>query len=280
VTDTARWRVDGRAATELPADDRGLAYGDGLFETMRVVAGRAPLWTWHMERLEEGCRRLGLPQPSPGMLLDEVAAATDGLDDAVLRITWTAGSGPRGYPRQATVPGRLIVVAAALHHANTFMATHGVALFECATRWSLQPKLAGIKHLNRLEQVLARAEWDDPSFSDGLMLDIDDRVISTTSASIGLVVDGVPMFPALHRCGVAGVGRRLAMASLPDAVETDIDRATLASASEVFLTSAVRGMLPVRAIGDRHYAAGPVVRALQAAWTTAGMPSLRPAEQP
>jgi len=72
----------------------------------------------------------------------------------------------------------------------------------------------------------------------------------------------------------------LAMASLPDAVETDIDRATLASASEVFLTSAVRGMLPVRAIGDRHYAAGPVVRALQAAWTTAGMPSLRPAEQP
>ncbi|WP_250627030.1 aminodeoxychorismate lyase [Pinirhizobacter soli] len=280
MNDPARWRVDGRAATELPVGDRGLAYGDGLFETMRVVAGRAPLWTWHMERLEEGCRRLQLPQPASAMLADEVSAAADGLDDAVVRITWTAGSGPRGYARQATVSGRLIVVASPVHHADPFMATHGVALFECSTRWSLQPRLAGIKHLNRLEQVLARAEWEDPSFIDGLMLDMDDRVISTTAASIGLVVDGVPMFPALHRCGVAGVGRRLAMASLPDAVEADIDRAMLASASEVFLASSVRGMLPVRAIGDRHYATGPVVRALQAAWTTAGMPPLRPAEQP
>ena len=280
MNNRARWRVDGRAVTELPADDRGLAYGDGLFETMRVVAGRAPLWTWHMERLEEGCRRLLLPHPAPAMLADEVSAAADGLDDAVVRITWTAGSGPRGYARQATVPARLIVVASPVHHADPFMAIHGVALFECATRWSLQPRLAGIKHLNRLEQVLARAEWEDPSFIDGLMLDIDDRVISTTSASIGLVVDGVPMFPALHRCGVAGVGRRLAMANLPEAVERDIDRAMLMSASEVFLASSVRGMLPVRAVGDRHYAAGPVARALQAAWATAGMPPLRPAEQP
>lgn len=280
MNDPTRWRVDGRAATELPVDDRGLAYGDGLFETLRVVAGRAPLWTWHMERLEEGCRRLQLPQPALAMLADEVAAAADGLDDAVVRITWTAGSGPRGYARQAMVPGRLFVVASSLHHVDPFMAIHGVALFECSTRWSLQPKLAGIKHLNRLEQVLARAEWEDPSFIDGLMLDMDDRVISTTAASIGLVVEGVAMFPALHRCGVAGVGRRLAMASLPDVIEADIDRGMLASASEVFLASSVRGMLPVRAIGDRHYAAGPVARALQAAWATAGMPPMRPAEQP
>ena len=280
MNDPGRWRVDGRAATGLPADDRGLAYGDGLFETIRVVAGRAPLWTWHMERLEEGCRRLGLPQPAPDVLADEVSAAADGLDDAVVRIIWTAGSGPRGYVRQATVPGRMIVAASPMPHADPFIATHGVALFECSTRWSLQPKLAGIKHLNRLEQVLARAEWDDPSFTDGLMLDMDGRVISTTAASIGLVVDGVPMFPALHRCGVAGVGRRLAMASLPGVVETDIDRAMLVSASEVFLASSVRGMLPVRAIGDRHYAAGPVAKALQAAWNAACMPPLRHPEQP
>jgi 4-amino-4-deoxychorismate lyase len=264
----------------LPADDRGLAYGDGLFETLRVVAGRAPLWTWHMERLEEGCRRLRLACPVSGFLADEVSAAVDGLDDAVVRITWTAGSGPRGYARLAASQGRVIVAASPMRQVDAFVATHGVALFECATRWSLQPKLAGIKHLNRLEQVLARAEWDDPSFADGLMLDTDSRVISTTAASIGLVVDGVPMFPALNRCGVAGVGRRLALASLPDAVETDIGRAMLDSASEVFLASSVRGMLPVRAIGDRQYATGPVARGLQAAWTNAGMPPLCHPEQP
>lgn len=268
---SVRMLVNGLAETSLSPLDRGLTYGDGLFETIRFVAGRAPLWSRHVQRLRESCRRLRLPDPDEAVLAREAATVTAGMADAVVRITITRGPGERGYALPAQpCPSRIVVsFAAPWMPAESFR--EGVRLHVCETRWSEQPLLAGMKHLNRLEQVLARTEWDSPAIADGLMLDQAGRAISTTMANLFAVLDGELVTPALHRCGVAGVGRAEVLAARM-AVVRDVALGELAQASEVFLSSGVRGILPVQALAGTVYVAGPVTRALQAHWRGLGFP--------
>jgi 4-amino-4-deoxychorismate lyase len=268
---SARVLVDGVIDAPVSVLDRGLLYGDGLFETMLFVGGLAPLWARHMARLTDGCARLALPLPDPALLATEAARVINVRGRTLLRITLTRGIGARGYAPPA--PGRVTRIVAALV-APTF-ATHwyaaGIRVRFCSTHLALQPRLAGIKHLNRLEQVLARAEWDDPAIAEGLMLDTEERVIAATAANLFAVIDGRLCTPRLDRCGVAGVARAEVMAQVPT-VAVDIDPAALQRASEIFLTSAVRGVLPVTAVAERALVIGPVTRALQAHWRALGLP--------
>jgi 4-amino-4-deoxychorismate lyase len=268
---TPRMFVNGRPCATLGAADRGLAYGDGLFETVRFVGVDAPLWQRHMARLAEGCARLALPPPDVEMLLAEARATRAGLDAAVVRITCTRGEGPRGYAPPAAPSPTRIVAAFPLPSSSAQDYRDGIRVRNCALRLAVQPRLAGIKHLNRLEQVLARAEWNDPAIHEGLLLDADGRVISATMANLFAVLDGVLVTPRLDRCGVAGVARAEILAT--QAVrEVDLTPERLAAASELFLSSSVRGILPVRAWDDRCYAIGPVTRALQRHWRALGFP--------
>lgn len=259
-------RVDGMEASLLAADDRGLAYGDGLFETLRVINGVVPLWSRHMRRLGEGCERLRIPMPDVDALLADVAAVTANLPDAVARITVTRGSGPRGYAASAVPVPRRVVTASAFLPPDETMIRDGIALFPCQTRLAMQPALAGIKHLNRLEQVLARAEWSDVAFADGLVMDTAGRVASAISANIFIVLNGQVMTPRVDQCGVAGIGRSLVLEWFADAREAELSPGMLAAASEVFISSAVRGMLAVCAIGTGRWYPGPVLRACQQHW--------------
>lgn len=259
-------RVDGVAATQLAADDRGLAYGDGLFETLRVINGVAPWWDRHMRRLREGCERLRIPMPASDMLLSDLEAVTVGVPDAVARITVTRGSGPRGYAAPMAPATRRVVRASPFSPPAEAALRDGVALFPCRTRLALQPALAGIKHLNRLEQVLARAEWSDTACADGLMLNTAGQLASAISANLFIVLDGRPLTPRVDECGVAGIGRGLVLEWFGDAREAVLSPDMLAAADEVFITSAVRGMLAVCAIGNRHWLPGPVLRACQQHW--------------
>ena len=269
---SARLLVDGVANASVAALDRGLLYGDGLFETVLFIDGRAPLWARHLARLADGCARLALPMPDPALLAAEAARVIDARARAVLRITLTRGVGARGYalpePAQAT---RIVAAFAAPAVAAHWYAA-GIRVRFCSMRLALQPRLAGIKHLNRLEQVLARAEWNDPAIAEGLMLDTEGRVIAATAANLFAVIDGRLCTPRLDRCGIAGVARAEVMAQVPTS-ELDLLPAALERASEVFLTSAVRGVLAVSAIADRAFAIGPVTRALQAHWRALGLAS-------
>ena len=264
-------RVDGLPAATLPVDDRGLAYGDGLFETMRVAGGRIALLDGHLQRLARGAQALRLPldlEQVQAELRDFLQAqAAAGRADFTTKLMITRGSAGRGYrPLAEAVPRRLLLA----YPPATWPAAHagdGIALYDCATRLGCNPALAGIKHLNRLEQVLARAEWDDAHFAEGLLRDGDDRVVEGTMSNLFLVRDGELVTPRLHRCGVAGVLRGFLVAralTLGIALsERDVSRADVDGADEVFVCNSNIGIWPVREFAGRRWLPGPLTRRLQ-----------------
>ncbi len=266
----ASW-VDGKPVAVLPVDDRGLAYGDGLFETVRVRAGRVALVDGHLQRLVRGAEMLRLPLDVEALLAETRAFLAEqvaaGRPDFTLKILLTRGSAGRGYqPLPEAVPRRLLLAFPSRVWPAEY-SRDGIALHECRTRLGLNPALAGIKHLNRLEQVLARAEWDDPRYAEGLLLDIDGRVIEGTMSNLFLVHDGVLVTPRLHRCGVAGVMRSFLLAralTLGIAVaERDVAREELDGADELFVCNSNVGIWPVRELGSRRYTPGELTRRLQ-----------------
>ena len=267
---TARMLVDGMAATQVSALDRGLAYGDGLFESIRLVGTVAPLWSRHMQRLTEGCARLRIPAPDPAQLWREALEVSHGMVESVLRITVTRGLGERGYALPASPQPTRVVAAFAPPPVAAEVHAQGVRMRVCSVRLAEQPLLAGIKHLNRLEQVLARAEWNDPAIAEGLLLDSHGRVISATMANLFALVDGELLTPSLDRCGVAGVGRAEVLAACPQARAGELTLDTLLGAGEVFLSSSVRGILPVRSLDGCSYAPGAMTRRLQQHWRDLG----------
>lgn len=264
--------VDGALADTVSVADRGLSYGDGLFETIRFAHGLAPLWLRHMERLQEGCRRLGMPAAGAEPCLREALAVAAGLEHAVVRITLTRGVGARGYaPPAFPVPTRIVAAFdAPAMHGETYR--QGIHVRWCRTRLGLQPLLAGMKHLNRLEQVMARAEWSDAGIHEGLLRDLDGHVVCATMANLFAVVDGVLVTPSVERCGVAGVARAEVLSVRSDAQVVALSPGQLQRASEVFLCSSVRGILPVQAVDDTVYVPGPVTRAMQQHWRGLGFP--------
>lgn len=272
MTGSFRVLVDGVEGGALSPLDRGLTYGDGLFETIRFVQGRAPLWGRHMRRLSESCGRLRLPVPDQALLAQEATELARGMPDAVVRIVITRGVGERGYvlPTAPRLSRIVAAFAVPVPHAGAYR--DGVRLRLCRLRLAEQPALAGMKHLNRLEQVLARAEWDDPAIADGVLLDASGRVVSSTMANLFAVIGDRLVTPSLDRCGVAGVGRAEVLAAR-DVEIRDLALDELFRASELFLSSSVRGILPVQALADTVYVPGPVTRALQSHWRGLGLPT-------
>lgn len=262
--------INGQPHHGISVLDRGLSYGDGLFETIRFEQGRAPLWARHMQRLAWGCVRLRLPAPDTALLWQEARQVTGAQALCVLRITMTRGLGQRGYALPVPASPTRIVAAFPMPAVCGNLYTHGMRLHRCRTTLADQPLLAGIKHLNRLEQVLARAEWSDPDIGEGLVCDSHGNVISTTAANLFAVIDGMPVTPAVDRCGVAGVARAAMLDAFPNCQVRDLSLDEAMRASELFLSSSVRGILPVQAVGDTVYAPGPVARAMQQHWRELG----------
>jgi 4-amino-4-deoxychorismate lyase len=193
--------INGEIKELFPATDRGLHYGDGLFETIAVINGRPTLWQAHMERLQCGCELLGIPLPDLQQLHEEASSLCSSEERVVLKLMITRGSGGRGYrPPQDVLSQRILF---RYPWPDSPDLSHGIQLRVCQTPLACNPALAGIKHLNRLEQVLARAEWDDPAIHEGLMCDLDGRVKEGTMSNLFWVEDSQLFTPDLSRCGVA-----------------------------------------------------------------------------
>ncbi len=262
--------VNGSGVDQVAVADRGLHYGDGLFETLAVLDGQPRLWQRHVTRLREGCARLGIAMPDPSILYDEARALCREHARAVLKIIVTRGAGGRGYRppirAQHSAPTRIVAVYPWPDYPAAY-AEEGIALRVCRTRLGCNPALAGMKHLNRLEQVLARAEWDDPAIAEGLMLDQRERVIAGTMSNLFLVREGRLLTPRLDECGVAGIMRGLILESAVQqgiAVEIgDLSLECLRLADEIFVSNSVAGLWPVRRLAQMTYAVGPLTSALR-----------------
>lgn len=259
--------VNGEVCERISIWDRGLQYGDGVFETIAVCHGRPLLWRRHVARLLGGCDRLGIrPAPERRQLQREVERLCIGVERSVLKIVVTRGESGRGYAvARQSEPNRIVMLSSWPNYPSANADT-GVEVRMCRTPISRNPRLAGIKHLNRLEQVLARSEWQS-EFAEGLMLDEDGQVIEGTVTNIFLLLHGTLLTPDLSQSGVNGVMRETVLdhagtLSLPYRVAS-VTREMLDRADEIFLTNSLIGIWPVRKIESTRYNIGETTRRLQ-----------------
>ena len=257
--------VNGEISRQVSTQDRGLQYGDGLFETLAVRRGVPRYWQAHVNRLGEGCKRLGLPMPPQAVLLREVQTVSAGRQNCVVKIILTRGVSGRGYLPGTPEHANRIVCSYLWPQDPGELVETGIRTRICNLRLALQPALAGMKHLNRLEQVMARAEWSDRSIHEGILLDSEDHVISAISSNIFLVSGGQLLTPRLDRCGVRGVMRAIILKGFKTRCEQRrIMLDMLPEADEVFVCNSVRGVFPITRIDHWEYTIGPVTREIQA----------------
>ena len=259
--------VNGEPGEVIPVSDRGLLYGDGVFETIAIRHGRPQHWQRHMNRLQAGCTRLGIQPFENSLLAAEADSMITGVDEGVLKLIVTRGSGGRGYRVAQTAASSRIMQ---LHPWPDYPAANaelGVKIRLCETRLGHNPGLAGIKHLNRLEQVLARQEWMDDGIREGLLMDADGNLVEGTMSNLFIVSDGVLITPDLSCCGVAGIIRTIILEQAEqqgiDTRITKVSQQALLQADEVFLSNSLIGIWPVIAMGESRYRKGSITLQLQ-----------------
>jgi 4-amino-4-deoxychorismate lyase len=242
--------INGLPGDLVNANDRGLLYGDGVFRTMLVCNGHIPHWQQHYNKLQHDCSAIALDCPPIKNLADELSQLTHSNPDGVAKIIITRGTGTRGYtPPVQYQATRILSISPSPSYPTSFSSS-GVKVHICNTRLGHQPRLAGVKHLNRLENVLAAAEWSDAHYSEGLLLNEAGHVIEATRSNLFLVKNDNLLTPDLSRCGVAGLQRdrviEWASQHGRECKIATLHMDNLLEADEVFLVNNVIGLWPVR----------------------------------
>ncbi len=246
----------------LPEDsqlkyDRGLHYGDGLFETIAVKSGSAELLDKHINRLKEGCVRLKLINIDFNNIREEIENRAENITKGVIKLIVTRGIGGRGYLAPDNMKTNYIILDYPWPNFNPDSWDKGIAVKKCDLVLSQQPLLAGIKHLNRLENVMARMELIDTEFKEGLLCDSEHNVIEATSSNVFIVVDNIIKTPILENSGVAGIMREhiiaLAQENKLQLDLQEISYESLCDADEIFLTNSIIGIWPVTKLNERIY---------------------------
>ena len=245
--------IDGVAGTTIPVDDRGLHYGDGLFETILVRNGQPRFLEAHLVRLTLGLARLGITFDAGDALRADIArAAALAPPAAIIKVIVTRGSAPRrGYAPVDGMTARRIVQLWPTVIAESLR--RGVVLGIAHSRAATSSALGGLKHLNRLENVMAAAEIAENEF-DVIMVDAADRVISGSSCNLFIVESGRLVTPRVNTAGIAGVMRGIVLREAPrlgiPCELRDLTLEDVIKADEVFVTNARAGVVPVIRVGE------------------------------
>ena len=277
--------VNGSPAESIALKDRGLAYGHGLFETVTLNNGNAIHWLQHMQRLQLGADRLAIPcdhhliaqlESDLKRLLAEQSSVPI---RQVLKIILTRGEGGRGYAVSSGMAVNRIMMLSDFPDYPDQPASKGIRVHLCQTHLSRNPQLAGIKHLNRLEQVLARAEWDGSGIREGLVCDSSGNLVEGTMSNLFWVSNGELYTPDLTHAGVNGVIRQrileLARSHSIPLYEVCADLSVLQNCDELFFSNSVIGIWPVVRCTDeklnREWKIGQITRQLQQLLTAEGI---------
>lgn len=232
--------------------DRGLAYGEGLFETMRLSRGRLSWWSEHFARMSYTCCALGLPLPDEVDVRAAIDAAVEqsGKSEAVVKLIYTAGSGQRGYLRAKPVEPTLTVLIAEVPAAAPEWSFQGLTIGLLKQSGGVPiPALAGLKHLNRLPQVLAREAWPE-GVDECLIHDENGLVMGGTQSNFYWQEDGRWFTPPIHGSAIAGTVRALLCRYL-DVTIAPLSVGRLALAQAAAMSNAVRGVLPIGRLAGR-----------------------------
>ena len=244
--------VNGTSIDTVSVFDRGLHYGDGAFETIAVAREKPLLLEQHLQRLDRAADILKIPSPDRDVLLNEIQSLCRDVDRAILKIILTRGAGGRGYmPPEKTNPNRILMLYPWPDYSQALV-NEGCVLRICQTRLSNQPLFKGIKHLNRLEQVIARSEWNDEHIFEGLMKNYDDNIIEGTMSNVFIQQNNRLLTPKLDQAGVNGIMRNAVIDSAKalglSVVENTMCYEDIKVAKECFITNSIIGVLPVRQI--------------------------------
>jgi len=253
---------------QVSASDRGFLYGDGLFETIRIHAGRPFLWEWHMMRFTDGSEYLGITLPqSTGTLLGTIRELADrnGCPKSVVRITLSRGTGQRGYAVSGDETPTLLIT----QHPLPSPPSKPLSLVTTTARVAVGDPLAEVKSANKLGSILAKREATAQQADDGLTLNSNGDATETSSANLFWVESGALHTPPISDGVLPGVTRRLVIdlaSALGQAVrEESAALERLRQAEAVFVTSAATGVIAVGQLDGSALGSHPLVAQLQAA---------------
>lgn len=269
--------INGKSTTEVSYLDRGLQYGDGVFETIVIDNGKLLCWDEHIERLNSGCKRLNIPIQNNETLKSEALSLIRSDKKSIIKIIITRGQGGRGYaiPEQ-TEPSRIVSLYPFASYPEDN--ANGISVRICEYRYAHNETLAGIKHMNRLEQVMARSEWSNTNIAEGVVLDKENNVVEGTMSNIFCVINNILLTPRLNLCGVEGVIRNKVLDLAPSlGINTEIKTVSLdelKDAGEIFVCNSVIGLWPVIKLEEQAFFVGNITKQIrQALIETNSIPS-------
>ncbi|WP_440877426.1 aminodeoxychorismate lyase [Thalassotalea sp. PLHSN55] len=228
------------------AFDRGLAYGDGIFTTAKINQGKVELYHQHLTRLKNGCKRLALSNVDFGKLEQEITEVAKKFPLAVLKVLISAGQGGRGYSRIGCSEPTVIVSVHEFPSHYQLWQQQGINVGDSKTLLGLNPLLAGIKHLNRLEQVIVRQELDQREEDDLLVYDLNHQLVEATSGNVFWFKAGQLYTPRITDAGISGLQRDQILAAFPDAKQVKIEQSALDRIDAMFICNCVMGIVPVK----------------------------------
>ncbi|WP_405424582.1 aminodeoxychorismate lyase [Pantoea stewartii] len=264
--------INGIEQSHLTARDRAVQFGDGCFTTAAIIKGNIALFEWHIQRLQQSCERLWLQNVDWQALAGEMLQAASGHDSAVLKVIISAGSGGRGYSRAGcSGPTRIVSVSDWPGHYAALENT-GVRLVVSPVRLARNPQFAGLKHLNRLEQVMIRAHLEQTDADEALVLDTEGWVVECCAANLFWRSGNTIFTPRLDQAGVDGIMRQNLIAQIRAAGQScQVVQATLASllaADEIVICNTLMPVLPVRQLDAVTFHQRTLFNQLQASCKT------------
>jgi aminodeoxychorismate lyase len=260
--------INGEEQDKISIFNRNMQYGDGLFETCVAMDNQILFWPRHFSRLEIGCEKLNINKIDEGLWLSDIKKAFElsSKKNCIVKLILSRGNSLRGYGYKDDIePVRVVIVS----EMPQPLINKNFSLEYSKSGYHSNPQLAGIKHCNRLEQILARTNL---SSNEAIMLDEKENIISVTQGNIYFIFGNKLLTPKLDRCGVVGSRRLLilglAMSLKMEALESNITLNQAQKADEVFISNSVIGIQPVHSIESHNLGRNPLTEKIQKAFVS------------